>query len=128
MGLPPCHAFFQCSTAGEFLDLKLTQRSADVAVGVPYNIASYALLLMMLAQDTGKVARRLIMSFGSAHIYEPHIENLEKQLRRQPKESPHLVLDPDKTLWDFANSDNPEEDFSLVGYDPHPFIKFGLEV
>ena len=84
MKLPPCHAFFQLYVSGDWLDLQLYQRSADLALGVPFNIASYALLLAMIAQDTGKRPRYFIHTLGDAHIYANHVEGLKLQLTRAP--------------------------------------------
>jgi thymidylate synthase len=122
MALPPCHCLFQLHVDGQFLDLKLYQRSADVALGVPFNIASYALLLSMFAQECGYEPRLLIHSFGSCHIYLNHIEGLQQQLARQPLPLPRLVLAPKPVL-----AMQPG-DIRLKEYQYHPGIKFEVAV
>ncbi len=122
MQLPPCHAFYQFNVAGAFLDLQLYQRSADIAVGVPFNIASYALLLQMVAQECGLTARHFVHTFGDAHIYTNHVEGLNRQLERVPKSLPQVRI-ANKPFFDLKY-----EDFELVGYDPDPFIKFPVAV
>lgn len=125
MKLPPCHCFFQCSVSGcgQFLDLKMYQRSADVAVGVPFNMAQYALLAMMLAKATGRTARWFTHTFGSAHIYEDHIEAIKKQIQNEPRVQPQLVLKQD--FWDLVHGDSTDG-FELVGYEPHPKIEYSV--
>ena len=119
MNLPPCHAFFQFYVAEGRLSLQLYQRSADIFLGVPFNIASYALLLMMVAQVTGFKTGDFVHTFGDAHIYLNHLEQIKMQLTREPRSLPQMILNPDvKNIFDFRY-----EDFELVNYDPHPHIK-----
>lgn len=117
--LPPCHAFFQFYVADNKLSCQLYQRSADVFLGVPFNIASYALLTLMVAQVCGFEAGDFVHTFGDAHIYSNHQEQIATQLQRTPKPLPQMKLNPKITnLLDFTY-----EDFELIGYDPHPLIK-----
>ena len=117
--LPPCHAFFQFYVANGKLSCQLYQRSADIFLGVPFNIASYALFTMMMAQVCGYKAGEFIHTFGDAHIYSNHIEQVNLQLSREPKPLPTLKINPNvSSLFDFSFSD-----FELIDYDPHPHIK-----
>ncbi len=117
--LPPCHAFFQCYVAEGKLSCQLYQRSADIFLGVPFNIASYALLTLMLAQVCGYAPGEFIHTFGDAHIYNNHLEQIRLQLSREPRPLPQMKLNPEvRELLDFTYGD-----FTLVGYDPHPAIK-----
>jgi len=117
--LPPCHAFFQFYVADNKLSCQLYQRSADVFLGVPFNIASYALLTMMVAQVCGYQAGDFVHTFGDAHIYANHEEQIATQLTRKPKPLPVMKLNPNITsIFDFTY-----EDFTLENYDPHPLIK-----
>ena len=119
MNLPPCHMFFQFYVADGKLSLQMYQRSADTFLGVPFNIASYALLLMMMAQVTGLKPGEFIHTTGDTHLYLNHLEQVQLQLSREPRPLPKMKINPDvKSLFDFKY-----EDFELVDYDPHPHIK-----
>lgn len=119
MNLPPCHMFFQFYVADGKLSLQMYQRSADTFLGVPFNIASYALLLMMMAQVTGLKPGEFIHTTGDTHLYVNHLEQVKLQLTREPRPLPQMKINPDvKSLFDFKY-----EDFELVDYDPHPHIK-----
>lgn len=118
MKLPPCHALFQFYVADGRLSLQLYQRSADCFLGVPFNIASYALLLMMVAQVTGLKPGEFVHTLGDAHIYNNHFEQVETQLQREPRRLPRMVINPEvKDIFDFKY-----EDFKLEDYDPLPHI------
>ncbi|MFT6971794.1 MAG: thymidylate synthase [Roseivirga sp.] len=124
MALPPCHAFFQFYVADGKLSCQLYQRSADVFLGVPFNIASYALLVMMVAQVCALEPGDFIHTFGDAHLYSNHIEQTELQLSREFKPLPTLKINPAvKNIFDFKF-----EDFELEGYAPHPHIKAAVAV
>lgn len=119
MKLPPCHSLFQFYVAEGKLSLQLYQRSADLFLGVPFNIASYSLLLMMVAHVTGLEPGEFVHTFGDAHIYRNHFEQIREQLSREPRPLPHMVLNPEvKSIDDYKY-----EDFTLEGYDPWPPIK-----
>ncbi|MBD5307007.1 MAG: thymidylate synthase [Bacteroides sp.] len=124
MNLPPCHAFFQFYVSDGRLSLQLYQRSADSFLGVPFNIASYALLTMMVAQVCGLQPGEFIHSFGDLHIYRDHLEQVQTLLAREPRPLPKMTLNPEiKEIDDFRY-----EDFHLEGYDPHPVIKAQVSV
>ncbi|KWT69997.1 Thymidylate synthase [Hyphomicrobium sulfonivorans] len=124
MALAPCHCLFQFYVADGKLSCQLYQRSADIFLGVPFNIASYALLTMMMAQVTGLKPGEFVHTFGDAHLYLNHLEQTEQQLSRTPRPLPQMKLNPDvKSIFDFEFSD-----FELTGYDPHPHIKGDVAV
>ena len=122
--LPPCHAFFQFYVSDGKLSCQLYQRSADIFLGVPFNIASYALLTMMIAQVCNLEVGEFIHTFGDAHIYNNHFEQVELQLSREPKPLPKMILNPAiKDIFEFTF-----EDFTLIGYEPHDAIKGSVAV
>jgi thymidylate synthase len=124
MALPPCHILFQFYVADGRLSCQLYQRSADIFIGVPFNIASYALLTLMMAQVTGFKPGEFVHTFGDAHIYLNHIEQVRLQLTREPRPLPVMIINPDVTdILAFKY-----DDFTLTGYDPHPAIKGEISV
>ena len=124
MALAPCHCLFQFYVANGKLSCQLYQRSADVFLGVPFNIASYAALTLMMAQVTGLKPGEFVHTFGDTHLYTNHLEQADLQLSRQPRTLPRLELNPDvRSIFDFRF-----EDFKLTGYDPHPHIKAPVAV
>ena len=124
MKLPPCHTLFQFWVANGRLSCQLYQRSADVFLGVPFNIASYALLTMMVARATDLEPAEFVHTLGDAHLYLNHLEQARLQLTREPRPLPRMEIDPEvKSLFDYRY-----EDFQLTGYDPHPAIKAPIAV
>ncbi|WP_414463924.1 thymidylate synthase [Hyphomicrobium sp. DY-1] len=124
MALAPCHCLFQFYVADGKLSCQLYQRSADIFLGVPFNIASYALLTMMMAQVTGLKPGEFVHTFGDAHLYLNHLEQADLQLSRDPRPLPTMTINPDvASIFDFKY-----EDFTLSGYDPHPHIKAPVAV
>ncbi|MEM9054092.1 MAG: thymidylate synthase [Pseudomonadota bacterium] len=124
MALPPCHCLFQFNVMDGRLNCQLYQRSADVFLGVPFNIASYALLTMMMARATGLEAGEFVHAFGDAHLYSNHFEQAQLQLTREPYPLPKMILNPEKTDlfgWEY-------EDFTIEGYQAHPHIKAPVAV
>ncbi len=124
MALAPCHTLFQFYVAGGSLSCQLYQRSADLFLGVPFNIASYALLTMMMAQVTGLEPGEFIHTLGDAHLYRTHLDQAQVQLAREPRPLPRLRLNPDvQSIFEFRY-----EDFEIEGYDPHPHIAASVAV
>ena len=124
MALAPCHCLFQFYVANGKLSLQLYQRSADIFLGVPFNIASYALLTLMMAQVTGLKPGEFIHTFGDVHLYLNHIDQADEQLTRGPRAAPRMELNPKvRSIFDFTY-----DDFKLVGYDPYPAIKAEVAV
>ena len=124
MALSPCHCLFQFYVADGKLSCQLYQRSADIFLGVPFNIASYALLTMMVAQVTGLQPGEFIHTFGDAHLYLNHLEQAEEQLTREPRALPRMEINPEvNSLFDFVY-----DDFRLTDYNPHPHIKAAVAV
>lgn len=124
MALPPCHALFQFYVANGKLSCQLYQRSADTFLGVPFNIASYALLTLMVARVCGLQPGEFVHTLGDTHIYQNHLEQVKLQLSREPRALPQMKINPAvKSIFDFQY-----EDFELTGYDPHPHIKGAISV
>jgi thymidylate synthase len=124
MALPPCHCLFQFHVAEGRLSCQLYQRSADIFLGVPFNIASYALLMMMVAQVTGHEPGDFVHTLGDAHLYLNHLAQADEQLAREPRALPRMRINPEvRSLFDFTY-----DDFRLEGYDPHPHIKAAVAV
>ena len=123
MALPPCHSLFQFYVLNNKLSCQLYQRSADIFLGVPFNIASYALLTMMIAQVCDLSPGKFVHTIGDAHLYLNHIEQAKTQLSRHPKKTPSIKIAPKKNIFNFVYSD-----FELIGYNPHPHIKAPIAV
>ena len=123
MALPPCHAFFQFYVAEGFLSCQLYQRSADLFLGVPFNIASYSLLTMMVAQVCDLKPGFFVHTFGDVHLYLNHIPQAQEQLKRQPRHLPQMLIKPAKSIFDYRY-----ENFQLTDYNPHPAIKAEIAV
>jgi thymidylate synthase len=124
MALPPCHCFVQFYVANSELSCMLYQRSGDVGLGVPFNIASYALLTYMIAHVTNLKLGEFVHTIGDAHVYLNHIDGLEEQIKREPRSFPHINIKRQVTSID----DFTFDDFELIGYDPHPIIKLDMAV
>ena len=124
MALPPCHALFQFYVAEGRLSCQLYQRSADIFIGVPFNIASYALLVLMIAKATDLIAGDFVHTLGDAHLYLNHLNQVDEQLAREPYESPKIIISKEsKDIFDYKY-----EDFSLEGYNYHPHISAPIAV
>jgi thymidylate synthase len=124
MALPPCHSLFQFYVSKGELSCQLYQRSADIFLGVPYNVASYAILTRMVAKITGLKAKEFVHTFGDLHLYSNHVEQAKKQLARAPKPLPKLIIHGDqKEITDFKY-----DDFEIRDYDPHPNIKAPIAI
>lgn len=123
VALPACHFAFQCYVRGDYLDLQFHMRSADLFLGVPFNIASYAALLMVIAQLTGKTPGRLSATFGDLHIYENHLDQMREQITREPRPLPKVTLAPIMSIDDVT-----ADKFTLSDYDPHPALKGAMAV
>jgi len=124
MKLPPCHTLFQFYVADNRLSCQLYQRSADVFLGVPFNIASYSLLTMIIAQVCGLEPGEFVHTFGDAHLYQNHLDQARTQLKREPRHLPEMKINPDvRDIFSFKY-----EDFVLTNYDPHPHIKADIAV
>lgn len=126
MALAPCHMIFQFYVCDGVLSCSMTQRSADYFLGVPFNIASYALLTMMVAHVTGLEAGELIITFGDVHLYSNHMDQVERQLLREPRQLPSMLIDPSGRITSIDGF--KYEDFELTGYDPYPAIKAPVAV
>ncbi len=122
MCLPPCHILFQCYVTGNFLDLRVDMRSVDLFLGMPFDVASYAVLLSMLAQEVGLKSRYLIFQLGDTHIYLNHIDQVQEMLTRKPRKLPKLVM-ASKSMFELTM-----DDISLEGYDPHPSISAEMSI
>ncbi len=123
MLLPPCHCFYQFYVNNGELSCQLYQRSADIFLGVPFNISSYALLTILVAQECGLKPKEFIHTIGDNHIYANHLEQIKIQLSRTPKKLPQLIIKNKKSIFDYTI-----DDFELDGYDPDPFIKAPVAV
>lgn len=129
MALPPCHLLYQFGIAGNKLNMSMYQRSADIGLGVPFNIAGYAWLLSVIARITGLKAGTFTHFLHDVHIYENHIEGMEKMLTREDRKLPTLLIHQDiQTLSDLENYADPSDDFAVQGYNPHPAIKLKMAV
>lgn len=126
MALQPCHVLFQFNCSGEYLDCQMYQRSADTFLGVPFNIASYSLLTMMVAQETGRIPRHFVHTFGDLHLYKNHLEQANLQLTREPRQLPIIKI-PEGSIDEIAH-ESTYEDFVLEEYNPHPKIPAPISV